>query len=147
MCASAPPSLSPQVKPTAKAPEPLASLALSRPQGVQQPAIAIRSRAVPHTHENVHGHHRNQAADKAPRLYRVLLLNDDFTPMDFVVDVLEHLFHKDHEAAQRIMMTVHQRGLGECGVFTYEVAETKVMLVIDLARKNGYPLKCVMEKT
>jgi ATP-dependent Clp protease adaptor protein ClpS len=69
---------------------------------------------------------------KRPSLYRVLLLNDDFTPMDFVVHVLERLFHKDHEAAQRIMMTVHQRGLGECGVFTHEVAETKVMLVIDI---------------
>ena len=83
---------------------------------------------------------------KRPNLYRVLLLNDDYTPMDFVVHLLEHFFHKDRETAERIMMSVHQRGAGECGVFTYEVAETKVMLVFDLARKNQHPLQCVMEK-
>jgi ATP-dependent Clp protease adaptor protein ClpS len=83
---------------------------------------------------------------KRPSLYRVLLLNDDYTPMDFVVHVLERLFHKDRETAERIMMQIHQRGVGECGVFTYEVAETKVMLVFDLARKNQHPLQCVMEK-
>jgi len=83
---------------------------------------------------------------KRPSLYRVLLLNDDYTPTDFVVHVLERLFHKDRETAERIMMHVHQMGVGECGVFTYEVAETKVMLVFDLARKNQHPLACVMEK-
>src|SRR5882724_1730674 len=77
---------------------------------------------------------------KRPSLYRVLLLNDDYTPMDFVVHVLERFFHKDQEAARRIMMHVHQRGVGECGVFTYEVAETKVMCVIAVARKNQQPL-------
>jgi ATP-dependent Clp protease adaptor protein ClpS len=83
---------------------------------------------------------------KRPSLYRVLLLNDDYTPMEFVVNVLERFFHKDHETAERIMMHVHQQGVGECGVYTYEVAETKVMQVTDFSRKYKYPLQCVMEK-
>jgi len=83
---------------------------------------------------------------KRPSLYRVLLLNDDYTPMEFVVHVLERFFNKDHEAAHRIMMHVHQHGIGECGVFTYEVAETKVTQVMDFARKHQHPLQCVMEK-
>jgi ATP-dependent Clp protease adaptor protein ClpS len=83
---------------------------------------------------------------KRPNLYRVLLLNDDYTPMEFVVRVLEHFFNKDHETAQRIMMHVHQHGIGECGVFTYEVAETKVTQVMDFARKHQHPLQCIMEK-
>jgi ATP-dependent Clp protease adaptor protein ClpS len=83
---------------------------------------------------------------KRPNLYRVLLLNDDYTPMEFVVHVLERFFSKDHEAAQRIMMHVHQHGIGECGVFTYEVAETKVTQVMDFARKHQHPLQCIMEK-
>jgi ATP-dependent Clp protease adaptor protein ClpS len=83
---------------------------------------------------------------KRPNLYRVLLLNDDYTPMEFVVHVLERFFNKDHEAAHRIMMHVHQHGIGECGVFTYEVAETKVTQVMDFARKHQHPLQCIMEK-
>jgi ATP-dependent Clp protease adaptor protein ClpS len=83
---------------------------------------------------------------KRPNLYRVLLLNDDYTPMEFVVHVLERFFNKDHEAAQRIMMHVHQHGIGECGIFTYEVAETKVTQVMDFARKHQHPLQCIMEK-
>jgi ATP-dependent Clp protease adaptor protein ClpS len=83
---------------------------------------------------------------KRPNLYRVLLLNDDYTPMDFVVHVLECFFNKDHETAHRIMLHVHQHGVGECGVFTYEVAETKVMVVMEFARKHQEPLQCVMEK-
>ena len=83
---------------------------------------------------------------KRPHLYRVLLLNDDYTPMEFVVHVLERFFNKDHDAAQRIMMHVHQQGIGECGVFTYEVAETKVTQVMDFARKHQHPLQCIMEK-
>jgi ATP-dependent Clp protease adaptor protein ClpS len=83
---------------------------------------------------------------KRPNLYRVLLLNDDYTPMEFVVHVLERFFNKDHEAAHRIMMHVHQHGIGECGVYTYEVAETKVTQVMDFARKHQHPLQCVMEK-
>ena len=83
---------------------------------------------------------------KRPNLYRVLLLNDDYTPMEFVVHVLERFFNKDRETATRIMLHVHQNGVGECGVYTYEVAETKVTQVMDFARKHQHPLQCVMEK-
>jgi ATP-dependent Clp protease adaptor protein ClpS len=83
---------------------------------------------------------------KRPNMYRVLILNDDYTPMEFVVHVLERFFGKDHEAATRIMLHVHHHGIGECGVYTYEVAETKVTQVMDFARKHQHPLQCVMEK-
>jgi len=83
---------------------------------------------------------------KRPNLYRVLLLNDDYTPMEFVVHVVERFFGKDREEATRIMMHVHQHGVGECGVYTYEVAETKVTQVMDFARKHQHPLQCVMER-
>ncbi len=83
---------------------------------------------------------------KKPSLYRVLLLNDDFTPMEFVVHVLERFFSKTPEQATEIMFHVHNNGVGECGVFTYEVAETKVTQVMDLAQKHQHPLQCVMEK-
>jgi ATP-dependent Clp protease adaptor protein ClpS len=83
---------------------------------------------------------------KRPSLYRVLLLNDDYTPMEFVVHILQKFFNKNAEDATRIMLHVHQHGVGECGVYTYEVAETKVTQVMDFARKNQHPLQCVMEK-
>jgi ATP-dependent Clp protease adaptor protein ClpS len=83
---------------------------------------------------------------KRPNLYRVLILNDDYTPMEFVVHVLEKFFQKDVEAATTIMLHVHHHGIGECGVFTYEIAETKVTQVMDFARKHQHPLQCVMEK-
>ena len=83
---------------------------------------------------------------KRPNLYRVLILNDDYTPMEFVVHVLEKFFNKDVEAATKIMLHVHHHGIGECGVFTYEIAETKVTQVMDFARKHQHPLQCVMEK-
>ena len=83
---------------------------------------------------------------KRPNLYRVLILNDDYTPMEFVVHVLEKFFNKDEEAATKIMLHVHHHGIGECGVFTYEIAETKVTQVMDFARKHQHPLQCVMEK-
>jgi ATP-dependent Clp protease adaptor protein ClpS len=83
---------------------------------------------------------------KRPSMYRVLILNDDYTPMEFVVHVLERFFSKDHEAATRIMLHVHHHGIGECGIYTYEVAETKVTQVMDFARKHQHPLQCVMEK-
>ena len=89
---------------------------------------------------------RTKPQTKKPNLYRVLLLNDDYTPMEFVVHVLERFFNKDREAATRIMLHVHHHGIGECGVFTYEVAETKVTQVMDFARKHQHPLQCVMEK-
>jgi|APGre2960657468_1045069.scaffolds.fasta_scaffold01839_7 ATP-dependent Clp protease adaptor protein ClpS len=83
---------------------------------------------------------------KKPSLYKVLMLNDDYTPMEFVVHVLAHKFNKTTEEATRIMLHVHQRGVGICGVFTFEVAETKVNQVMELARKNQHPLQCKLEK-
>ncbi len=83
---------------------------------------------------------------KRPSMYRVLLLNDDYTPMEFVVHVLERFFQKNKEEATRIMLHVHHHGVGECGIYTYEVAETKVTQVMDFARKHQHPLQCVMEK-
>ncbi len=81
-----------------------------------------------------------------PSMYKVLLLNDDYTPMDFVVHILEKFFNKNTQEATEIMMQVHKRGAGLCGVFTYEVAEAKVTQVIDYSRKNEHPLQCSMEK-
>ena len=83
---------------------------------------------------------------KRPNLYRVLLLNDDYTPMEFVVAILQTFFNKDSQEATQIMLQVHHNGVGECGVYTYEVAETKVSQVMDHARKNQHPLQCIMEK-
>ncbi len=83
---------------------------------------------------------------KKPNLYKVLLLNDDFTPMEFVILVLERFFNKAQEDATDIMLHVHQNGVGLCGVFTYEVAETKVTHVMDFARQHQHPLQCTMEK-
>ena len=102
------------------------------PAGPGGPGTAVISKTKPQT--------------KRPSLYRVLLLNDDYTPMEFVIHVLEQFFNKDREAATRIMLHVHHHGIGECGVFTYEVAETKVTQVMDFARKHQHPLQCVMEK-
>ena len=83
---------------------------------------------------------------KKPSLYRVLILNDDYTPMEFVVHVLERFFAKAHEEAVQIMLHVHRNGVGICGVYTFEVAETKVAQVIELARRHQHPLQCTMEK-
>lgn len=83
---------------------------------------------------------------KTPSMYKVLMLNDDYTPMEFVVHVLEKFFGKNRADATRIMLHVHQRGVGVCGIFTYEVAETKVTQVIDYARRHQHPLQCTLEK-
>ena len=83
---------------------------------------------------------------KKPSLYKVLLLNDDYTPMEFVVHVLEKYFAKGREEATRIMLHVHHKGVGVGGVYPYEVAETKVTQVMDCSRQNGHPLQCTMEK-
>lgn len=83
---------------------------------------------------------------KKPSMYKVLMLNDDYTPMEFVVDVLQHIFQKTREEATQIMLHVHQKGVGICGVYTYEVAETKVTQTVDYARKNQHPLQCTLEK-
>ena len=83
---------------------------------------------------------------KKPSMYKVLMLNDDYTPMEFVVDVLQHIFQKTREEATQVMLHVHQKGVGVCGVYTYEVAETKVTQTVDYARKNQHPLQCTLEK-
>ncbi len=89
---------------------------------------------------------RTRPKTKKPSLYKVLLLNDDYTPMEFVVYVLERFFNKGPEEATRIMLHVHNRGVGICGVYTYEVAETKVTQVMSFARQHQHPLQCTMEK-
>ena len=89
---------------------------------------------------------RPKTQTKRPSMYRVLLLNDDYTPMEFVIEVLRIYFNKGSDDANRIMLHVHHHGVGECGVFTYEVAETKVTQVMDFARKHQHPLQCIMEK-
>ena len=89
---------------------------------------------------------RTRTRTKKPTPYRVLMLNDDYTPMEFVVLVLQRFFRMDVDEATRVMLAVHQRGVGVCGVFSYEVAETKVSQVIDFARQNQHPLQCTLEK-
>lgn len=83
---------------------------------------------------------------KKPDLYKVLLLNDDYTPMEFVIHILERFFNKNKQEATDIMMHVHRRGVGICGIFTFEIAETKVVQIMDFARANEQPLQCIMEK-
>jgi ATP-dependent Clp protease adaptor protein ClpS len=89
---------------------------------------------------------RTRPKTKKPSLYRVIMLNDDFTPMEFVVEVLMRIFNKSPEEATQIMLHVHQNGVGVCGVFTFEIAETKVTQVMELARRAQHPLQCTMEK-
>jgi len=98
--------------------------------GVDQVGIATKPRAKP----------------KKPSQFKVLMLNDDYTPMEFVVMVLKRFFHMDLEQATRVMLHVHQRGVGVCGIFPYEIAETKVNQVMDFARQNQHPLQCTLEK-
>ena len=89
---------------------------------------------------------RTRTRTKQPSLYKVLMLNDDYTPMEFVVLCLQRFFRMGLEDATRVMLHVHQKGVGVCGIFTYEVAETKVSQVIDTARRHQHPLQCTMEK-
>lgn len=89
---------------------------------------------------------KTRTKPKKPSQYKVLMLNDDYTPMEFVVMVLKRFFGMDLEQATRVMLHVHQRGVGVCGIFTYEVAETKVHQVMDFARQNQHPLQCTLEK-
>lgn len=100
--------------------------------GDRRPEVGVATRARPRT--------------KKPSMYKVLLLNDDYTPMEFVVEVIERFFRKSRQDATRIMLHVHQRGVGVCGVYSYEVAESKVTQVMDFARKNEHPLQCTLEK-
>ena len=83
---------------------------------------------------------------KRPSFYQVLIKNDDYTPMEFVILVLEKYFSKSRNEATQIMLHVHQKGMGVCGLYPYEIAETKVVQVMDFARKNQHPLQCIMEK-
>jgi ATP-dependent Clp protease adaptor protein ClpS len=99
-------------------------------QGEDQVGIATKTRSKP----------------KKPSQFKVLLLNDDYTPMEFVVMVLKRIFNMDLEQATRVMLHVHQKGIGVCGVFPYEIAETKVNQVMDFARRNQHPLQCTLEK-
>ena len=89
---------------------------------------------------------KTRTKPKKPSQYKVLLLNDDYTPMEFVVIVLKRFFKMDMDEATRVMLHVHQRGVGVCGIFPYEVAETKVNQVMDFARQNQHPLQCTLEK-
>lgn len=89
---------------------------------------------------------KTRSRTKKPSMYKVLMLNDDYTPMEFVVYVLQRFFTLPHERATQVMLHVHQRGVGICGVYTYEIAETKVNQVMDLARENQHPLQCTIEK-
>ena len=89
---------------------------------------------------------KTRTKTKKPSLYKVLLLNDDYTPMEFVVHILEKIFGKNREEAVQVMLHVHRHGVGICGVFTFEVAETKVAQVIEFARRHEHPLQCTMEK-
>ena len=89
---------------------------------------------------------KTRAKPKKPSQYKVLMLNDDYTPMEFVVMVLKRFFRMDLEQATRVMLHVHQRGVGVCGIFPYEVAETKVHQVMDFAKENQHPLQCTLEK-
>ena len=83
---------------------------------------------------------------KKPSLYKVVMLNDDYTPMDFVVYLLKTFFKKNHEEASKIMLDVHNKGAATCGIFTFEIAETKILKVINTSRNNGFPLLCILEK-
>ena len=89
---------------------------------------------------------RTRSKTQRPPLYKVLLLNDDYTPMEFVVHVLERFFGMSHAQAFEVMMTVHQKGVAVVGVFSFEVAETKLAQVMDFARRHQHPLQCTMEK-
>ncbi len=89
---------------------------------------------------------RTKPETNKPSLYKVIMLNDDYTPMEFVVHVLQAFFNKGREEATNIMLMVHQRGIGVCGVYTYEVAETKVTQVVDFARRHEHPLQLTLEK-
>ena len=89
---------------------------------------------------------KTRTKTKKPSMYKVLMLNDDYTPMEFVIHVLEQFFSKNQDEATQIMLHVHQKGVGVCGVFTYEVAETKVNQTMDMARQHQHPLQCTIEK-
>jgi ATP-dependent Clp protease adaptor protein ClpS len=119
-------------------------------KGIRRPGVAFQGR-INDAGEGQGGlvterRTRTRTKTRRPRLYKVILLNDDYTPMEFVVDLLKSVFHKPDAEATRIMLWVHQNGMGVAGVYPYEIAETKTRAVEELAREAEYPLKCVMEK-
>ena len=111
---------------------PRAEMSENGKRGEDEPGTGVVVKAKPKT--------------KKPSMYKVLMLNDDYTPMEFVVHILERFFNKSRQEATRIMLHVHKRGVGVCGVYTYEVAETKVTQVMDFARQHQHPLQCTLEK-
>ncbi len=127
------------------APAPIAvcaAILASSPKGSKRPVTPTR----PGGDERTDLVTKSRPKTKKPSLYKVLILNDDYTPMEFVVLVLEQFFSKNREEATRIMLHVHHKGVGICGVYTFEVAETKVTQVMDFARQHQHPLQCTMEK-
>ncbi len=127
-------------------PEVNATMAVMRPQAAKEPRKGSQDGSSSGSGTGTAVITRTKAVTRKPGMYRVLLLNDDYTPMEFVVAVLKKYFQKSGEDANRIMLHVHHHGVGECGVFSYEVAETKVTQVMDYARKHQHPLQCIMEK-
>ncbi len=89
---------------------------------------------------------RKSLEEQEPSLFKVLLHNDDFTPMDFVVEILQSIFHYEHNLAKKIMLDVHQKGVANCGIYPWDIAETKVSVVNHRSRKYEYPLRCTMER-
>lgn len=114
---------------------------------LETPIILANEETPPPDKENERGVAlKEKPKTKKPSMYRVLLMNDDYTPMEFVVSILMHIFNKTAEDATRIMLNVHQTGIGTCGVYTFEIAETKVAQVMDAAKRNQHPLQCTLEK-
>lgn len=120
--------------------------AAARPRAMAGKGMADKGKPAPPQGPGTAVITRTKAQTRRPNMYRVLILNDDYTPMEFVVLILERFFGKSRDEATRIMLHVHHHGVGECGIYTYEVAETKVTQVMDFARKHQHPLQCVMEK-
>jgi ATP-dependent Clp protease adaptor protein ClpS len=114
--------------------------------GLDLPGLMTDKKQPPGTNRELGVQTRTKPKTKKPSMYRVLLLNDDYTPMEFVVLVLEHFFNKSREEATRIMLHVHNYGVGVCGVYPLEVAETKVAQVMDLAQQQQHPLQCTKER-
>ncbi|MDB5738375.1 MAG: ATP-dependent Clp protease adapter ClpS [Sphingomonas bacterium] len=120
-------------------------------ESVNDAAIVLRTMAGPNKDDDEGGSGlgvatRTRTRTKKPSLYKVLMLNDDYTPMEFVVLCLQRFFRMNIEDATRVMLHVHQKGVGVCGVFSHEVAETKATQVVDFARQNQHPLQCTIEK-
>jgi ATP-dependent Clp protease adaptor protein ClpS len=116
-------------------------------RGLRRPLIEMPDKRTPPDDDRETGIvTKTRTKTRKPPMFRVLLLNDDYTPMEFVVLILEHFFNKSREEATQIMLHVHNYGVGVCGIYPHEIAETKVAQVLDLARRNEHPLQCTMER-